>query len=148
MKSGKQRRAEIRASRIKKAQKHVASVNETPWEKQPIEGPRVEADHSQIQHSYSTCLPLYYYDRAFECATCGVSQLWTAKQQKWWYEIAKGDFNSTAKYCRPCRKANREKKAAERNVHYRGLVEKRGIVRAAKLLHKSQEYLEKHLKIT
>jgi hypothetical protein len=30
----------------------------------------------------------YYLDRPFRCAGCGREELWTAAQQKWWYEVA------------------------------------------------------------
>ncbi|WP_238944985.1 zinc-ribbon domain containing protein [Vandammella animalimorsus] len=29
--------------------------------------------------------------------------MWTAKQQKWWYEAAYGPIYSDAKHCRACR---------------------------------------------
>jgi hypothetical protein len=46
----------------------------------------------------------YYVDQPFVCQACGVSQTWTAAQQKWWYEVAKGSLFSTAKLCRSCRR--------------------------------------------
>ena len=42
----------------------------------------------------------YYVDKPFVCQACGISQTWTAAQQKWWYEVAKGDVFSTATQCR------------------------------------------------
>ena len=33
-------------------------------------------------------IPDYYRDKAFVCIDCDRHQLWTAKQQKWWYEEA------------------------------------------------------------
>ncbi len=32
----------------------------------------------------------WYRDDPFECAGCGKLEIWTATQQKWWYEVAKG----------------------------------------------------------
>ncbi|WP_347483885.1 zinc-ribbon domain containing protein [Vandammella animalimorsus] len=29
--------------------------------------------------------------------------MWTAKQQKWWYEVAHGPIYSGSKHCRACR---------------------------------------------
>jgi hypothetical protein len=49
----------------------------------------------------------YYVDKPFVCEECGTSQVWTAGQQKWWYEVAKGYVFSTAKLCRLCRKQAR-----------------------------------------
>lgn len=54
----------------------------------------------------------FYIDRPFECRTCGAPQVWTARQQKWWYEVAKGDRFSTASQCRPCRRRDREAREA------------------------------------
>jgi hypothetical protein len=46
----------------------------------------------------------YYVDMPFVCQVCGIPQTWTAAQQKWWYEVAKGSLFSTAKLCRSCRR--------------------------------------------
>lgn len=32
----------------------------------------------------------YYLDRPFTCKDCGKPEVWSATQQKWWYETAKG----------------------------------------------------------
>ncbi|NOR62662.1 MAG: hypothetical protein GQ535_09250 [Rhodobacteraceae bacterium] len=79
-------------------------------------------------------VPLYYVDKAFTCARCGVEQLWTAKQQKWWYEIAQGELQSTAKHCRPCRQAVRMEKYQAKLTHYTGLIQKHGLEDAAQRL--------------
>ena len=42
----------------------------------------------------------FYLDVPFRCASCKLPQVWTAHQQKWWYEVAKGSVESTAKFCR------------------------------------------------
>ncbi len=49
----------------------------------------------------------YYVDKPFVCQACGVPETWTAAQQKWWYEVAKGHMYSTARLCRPCRQRER-----------------------------------------
>lgn len=54
----------------------------------------------------------YYVDEPFVCQGCGVSQIWTAAQQKWWYEVAKGSVFSTARLCRACRHRERTRKEA------------------------------------
>jgi hypothetical protein len=56
----------------------------------------------------------------FVCAGCGAPQVWTPRQQKWWYEIAQGDRFSTAKLCRPCRAKERARKTEARRVSGRG----------------------------
>ena len=51
--------------------------------------------------------PLYYEDLEFTCTDCGRQDTWTARQQQWWYEVAKGPIYSTAIRCRACRRARR-----------------------------------------
>ena len=53
---------------------------------------------------------LFYEDREFTCVDCGKREVWTAEQQKWWFETAKGSVYSGAIRCRECR-------AAHRNAH-------------------------------
>ena len=66
----------------------------------------------------------FYVDRPFQCKDCGISQVWTATQQKWWYESAKGDVWTAAVRCRACRRRERERKGVARMVHSEGLVRK------------------------
>lgn len=66
----------------------------------------------------------YYVDVTFNCKSCGVPQVWTETQQKWWYESAKGDVWTTAVLCRPCRKREQARCAAAREVHLAGIVAK------------------------
>jgi hypothetical protein len=54
----------------------------------------------------NTCVPpRFYRDYEFTCADCGSPEIWTAAQQKWWYEVAKGPIYSRAIRCRACREA-------------------------------------------
>ncbi len=68
----------------------------------------------------------YYVDMPFNCKLCGVAQVWTETQQKWWYESAKGDLWAKAVMCRPCRKREQARRAAARAVHLSGVAAKRG----------------------
>ena len=68
----------------------------------------------------------YYMDRPFHCKSCGLAQNWTATQQKWWYESAKGDVWTTATMCRPCRLRERQRKEEARKVQLEGLAKKAG----------------------
>lgn len=119
--SGKQRRKEIMAKRHERIRLQVrASVYELP---RPVGS--VFADHAELAHNNTYGpLPLFYMDRAFACRDCGTDQIWTAKQQKWWYEIGKGNIGSIAVRCRPCRKKEQERKAEARRIHLEGLQKK------------------------
>ncbi len=116
MKSNKMRRAEIKQQRLKRKKKSSFLIqNERPKDS-------VLADLTQLIHnnSYSP-LPSYYIDKPFICKDCGAQQVWTALQQKWWYEVAKGHIDSTAVRCRPCRKREQARKAQARQIHLAGL---------------------------
>lgn len=77
----------------------------------PVRG-RTPADLSQqAPHNSYGAVPLYYEDTPFTCVDCGKEEVWTAEQQKWWYEVAKGSIYSRAARCRECRRARREGKA-------------------------------------
>ena len=65
----------------------------------------------------------FYVDRPFRCKDCGKSEIWTASQQKWWYEIAKGDVWTVAVRCRPCRRLERARKTEARRIHQEGSCE-------------------------
>lgn len=58
----------------------------------------------------------YYVDEPFVCRTCGLPQTWTAAQQKWWYEVAKGSVFSTANLCRSCRRRERAQQEEARTA--------------------------------
>lgn len=65
-----------------------------------------------------------YRPRPFVCAGCGAAEVWTPRQQKWWYEIALGDRFSGPKFCRACRARERARKAEARRIHLEGLARK------------------------
>ncbi len=56
----------------------------------------------------------FYVDVAFKCSDCGSDEVWTAKQQKWFYEIAKGSLHATAVRCRDCRNRLKDLKELQR----------------------------------
>ena len=112
MKSGKQRKAEIKKARLERIAKRDGKVN-------PFQGPipewAVPVNPDEIvYHSMFPKIPLFYVDKAFVCKDCGATEVWTARQQKWWYEIAKGSFETTAVRCRACRDKLKSEKDAQR----------------------------------
>jgi Probable zinc-ribbon domain len=77
------------------------------------EANRIPADASQQAPNNSYCPPLFYEDIPFTCRDCGSREVWTAEQQQWWYEVAKGTIYSTAVRCRLCRQARRGPQGGE-----------------------------------
>jgi hypothetical protein len=113
MKSSKQRRLEIKAKRRAKADKHQIDTR-ISLDKLP-EG-AVEANQLELAHNNTFgSLPKFYIDVPFSCIECGAPDIWTAKSQKWFYEIAKGSIFATASRCGACRKKRREAKQDQKN---------------------------------
>ena len=68
----------------------------------------VPADHAKLTHinTYGS-LPDYYIDRPFICRRCGKREIWRARDQKWYYEEAKGHIDAVAVECHDCRRARK-----------------------------------------
>lgn len=88
----------------------------------------VLANWALLQHNAATipeiAYPRFYADRPFACRDCGSDELWTATQQKWWYETAKGPIDSIAVRCRSCRRNEKARVAAAREAQSAGLARK------------------------
>ena len=117
MKSNKQRRAEIKERRLDRAGKLAVQLRGQDVRHLAV-GARPAgmelADQDALARYNNTCgpLPAFYVDLAFTCRDCGIEEVWTAKQQKWWYEVVHGSIDSTAVRCRACRRALREQREA------------------------------------
>ena len=68
----------------------------------------VQADPEKLSHinTYGE-LPEFYLDRPFICRRCGKREIWRARDQKWYYEEAKGHVDAVAVECHACRKAKK-----------------------------------------
>ncbi len=134
-KSGRQWRAELQAKRQDRAAKQAAekAVQEAREREALLAAKRrsgVAVNVEKLAPSNSYGVPEfvergYYEDVEFVCQKCGREETWTATQQKWWYEVAKGYVYSTAKLCRVCRRRERERRAEARRVHLEGLARKK-----------------------
>jgi hypothetical protein len=115
MKSNKQRRIEIKERRLERAAKLAAQLSGQDA-RHLVAGARLAgmepADREVLARYNNTygLLPTFYLDLAFTCRDCGIEEVWTAKQQKWWYEVIHGHIDSTAVRCRACRRAYREQR--------------------------------------
>jgi hypothetical protein len=130
-KSGKQRREELDArkrARAARAAVRRAEPDRVALERKLARGVIVNRGALAAIHSYSEPEFLtrgFYLDLPFTCVDCGKDEIWTAAQQKWWYEVAKGDVFTTARRCRACRRREQERRAEARRVHQDGLARKR-----------------------
>lgn len=128
MNSGKQRRAQIKAARTARIERRRMLETVARHEQMVARGAPVNAAALRPFNSYGQPGFLergFYVDEPFVCAGCGSHEVWRATQQKWWYEVAKGDVYSTAKHCRACRRREQARRAGARRVHLEGLA-KRG----------------------
>ena len=125
MKSGKQRRLEIKERRLARA-KAMANGYNTDTLLHHVPADAVMADLSILQSNNNTYgpLPVFYVDRPFACRKCATEEVWTAKQQKWWYEVALGDINTTAVHCRSCRMVERKRVEEARRISAEGMKRK------------------------
>lgn len=120
MKSGKQRKEELKAKRLMKQQKEQ--------EKAKSHFPKVNPALLRPNNSYTPPAFVakgYYEDKSFRCQDCDVQEVWRGTQQKWWYEVMKGDVWTTATRCRSCRRKERERKTEARRIHQEGIAKKR-----------------------
>jgi hypothetical protein len=123
MKSGKRRRAELKT---KGKQRSVAAgprATPRPLGMAPVNEALLAPYKSYGAPDYA--MRGYYLDLPYRCHGCGNEEIWTASQQKWWYEVAKGYVYSTAKLCRPCRKKEQARRAEARRVHVEGIARKK-----------------------
>lgn len=68
----------------------------------------IPADPKKLTHinTYGA-LPEYYIDQPFICRKCGKREIWKARDQKWYYEEAKGHIDAIAVECHDCRKVRK-----------------------------------------
>ena len=128
MKSGKQRRAELKAKRKQREAKQRSLEAGAKPAPRPLGTVPVNEALLAPFKSYGApgyVMRGYYQDLPFRCQGCGKEEIWTAGQQKWWYEVAKGYVYSTAKLCRSCRRKEQARRAAARQVHLEGLARKK-----------------------
>lgn len=109
-----------RAAKIRSGFRFVGGVEMPPG--------AILADWESLEHNNATipdvAYPLFYADTPFQCRDCGSDEIWTAEQQKWWYEVAKGPIGSVAVRCRSCRHKERDRAAGVRALHLEGLARK------------------------
>lgn len=127
-KSSKQRRIELDAKRQLRADREAAQQRDAQYKSQlHLHPTAVDLAKLARDNSYSTpdfAKRGYYVDLPFVCIDCGKSEVWSATQQKWWYEVAKGGVWTTATRCRPCRQAERKRREKAKNSQSLGASEK------------------------
>jgi Probable zinc-ribbon domain len=129
VKSNKQRRTEILAHRRQREEKLLAAKAHEARTMELLNVSTAPCNPELLAPFNSYGVPPfaargYYIDTVFQCADCQKQEVWRATQQKWWYEVAKGNVESQAKLCNNCRRVERERKAQARRVHLEGIAKK------------------------
>ena len=127
MKSGKQRRGEIKAARVKRIEKQKSMAKRPHQHLRPVLGPPVDEELLAPTNNYGApdfVMRGYYVDKPFQCGDCGKEEIWTGSQQKWWFEVAKAFAYSGAIRCRACRRKERARRDEARRVHLAGIARK------------------------
>jgi Probable zinc-ribbon domain len=127
MKSGKQRKAEIKAHRVKREAAQPKLRGGQERKEIPTGTAPCNPENLAPSNSYGVREFVergYYLDVLFQCTSCLKQEVWSATRQKWWYEVAKESLESRAKLCNSCRRAERERKAEARRVHLEGVAAK------------------------
>lgn len=127
MKSNKQRRAEIKVRRLLRAAKKCVAPGYLNLTVASYGSAHANITRLAPHNSYG--MPEFvargfYMPVSFTCRDCGVNEVWTAKQQKLWYEDWQGPVFSGAVRCRPCRAHERTRKAAARAASIAGYMNK------------------------
>lgn len=128
MTSGRERRTQIKARRAERSARRAE--REQAAHREPLGRRVVVVNESALRPYNSYGAPQfvyrgYYVATPFRCKDCGKEEVWTATQQKWWYEIAKGYVYSTATRCRSCRRKDQARRSEARREHLEGLSRKR-----------------------
>ena len=87
-------------------------------EAQPRSHPSaVPANSAKLDHinTYGV-LPEFYIDQPFTCRGCGKREIWRARDQKGYYEEARGHLDARAVECHACRTGAALRRPRERPI--------------------------------
>ena len=122
--SNKAKKRQLRERAVKAAsrvQSKEAPPGFTPSKPVPVDKSKLNGGNSPAILFF----PTHYEDKPFKCVDCGLEEVWRARQQKWWYEVAGGALDSTAVRCSRCRKNARARKRRVEKLRQEGLARKK-----------------------
>ena len=100
-------------NRIQKKGHGIGSAQRAAKPSRKLSGPeRIKADLSKQVPNNSYSAKTEYVSLDFTCRDCGDECVWTAEQQRLYYEEWGGQIYATAVRCRECRTCARKQKAA------------------------------------
>ncbi len=88
----------------KREQKRIAKLQKEGRIVKSVEIPKdaLPANPENQDHGGGYAAKLYYKDIHYTCAGCGKKEVWTAQQQKRYFEIQKGNIYNKPKWCHEC----------------------------------------------
>jgi hypothetical protein len=90
----KRKREEKRIAKLKKEGRIVKGVE--------IPQGALAADPDNQNHGGGYAAKFYYKDIYYTCAGCGRKEVWSAAQQKRYFEVQKGNIYNKPKWCYEC----------------------------------------------
>ena len=99
----RRKRAEVLAEDVARAERRRLIAMARAQGLAPIDKPRLFSRSLIGSFGVRTFAGCFYQNHEFTCRDCGAKQVWTGRQQKWWYEGCQGQVYSTAIRCRACR---------------------------------------------
>ena len=103
----KRKREEKRLANLQKAGRLVKGIEI------PQNALAANPDAQNHQGGYSA--KFYYQDIHYTCAGCGRPGVWTAQQQKKYFEVQKGNIYNEPKWCYKCHSSRMKNKEAKTN---------------------------------
>jgi len=100
--------------KAKREEKRVAKLKKEGRIVKGVEIPKgvLPANPDKQNHS-GLSAKFYYKDIEFTCAGCGKKDVWTAEQQKRYFELQKGNIYNDPKWCYKCHQKRIQKKQNE-----------------------------------
>jgi hypothetical protein len=105
----KRKREAKRISNLRKEGRLVNGV-EIPKDALP-------ADPNSQNRGQGYAIKFYYKDISYTCAGCGTKGIWTAAQQKKYFEVQKGNIYNVPKWCHECHSRRMLEKGARSLDH-------------------------------
>ena len=102
----KRKREEKRVAKLRKEGRIVKGVE--------IPSDAIPADPDMQNHSGGYSIKYYYQDIHYKCAGCGKEGVWTAEQQKKYFEKQKGNIYNQPKWCHDCHVKRMSKRSDDR----------------------------------
>ena len=80
----------------------------------PADAIPVDPDRVSWGGPIGRSIPTFFQDATFICKDCGTLAVWKAEKQRLYFEMTGAPWAHQAVRCRPCRIAERERKAEAR----------------------------------